>query len=322
MAEMNIETAPRVSVLVPMKNAEPYVVAALASVLLEKDVPIEVVVINDKSTDGSLEQVLSVRDKRIRIIDGPGMGLSACLNAGLATAKGDVVMQCDADDLYPVGRIKDQVAWLDANPEYAAVCGGFSTMDTAGRLVAKLVKGDAIEDITGELNSGKTRTTLCSYALRTSALHGFGGFRPYFQTACDIDFQLRLGEIVKIMYLPHSYYLYRLHDASMTHAQGSNKLEFFDNIARQFQLQRKLTGQDDLQRGCPPMPPDVLTDKPESAGQHIQRMLMGSAWAQHAAGNKLKAVGLGCRALRHAPGDFGMWRSLLALIVKSAKIAN
>jgi glycosyltransferase involved in cell wall biosynthesis len=319
MAEMNVKTAPRVSVLVPMKNAEPFVVAALASVLVEKGVPIEVVVINDKSTDRSLERVLSIRDERIRVVDGPGKGLSACLNVGLAAAKADIVMQCDADDLYPADRIKNQVSWLDANPDYAAVCGGFSTIDMAGRLVAVLVASDVPEDITNELNAGKTRTTLCSFALRKSALHNFDGFRTYFETSCDIDFQLRFGEFAKVMYLPNSFYFYRLHDTSMTHTQGNVRRIFFEDTARQFQLQRKASGQDDLQRGCPPMPPEVLSDTSGSAAQQIQGMLIGGAWRQHAAGNKVKAIGLGCRALMQSPFDLGGWRSLLALVVKPVK---
>ncbi|MFZ2160715.1 MAG: glycosyltransferase family A protein [Sideroxyarcus sp.] len=316
---MTIETAPHVSVLVPMHNAEPYVVAALASVLLEKDVPIEVVVINDKSTDRSLEKVLGVSDKRIRVIDGPGTGVSACLNVGLAAAKGDIVMRCDADDLYPPGRIKDQAAWLDVNPEYAAVCGSFSTIDTAGRLIANLATGDTIKDITVELNSGKTRTSLCTYAIRRASLHVVGGFRPYFVTAGDIDFQLRLGEVAKVMYLPLSCYLYRLHDSSITHTQGNSKRIFFEETARQFLLQRRATGQDDLQRGRPPSPPDVKSDKPGTVVRQIQGMLTGAAWDEHAAGNKPKAVYLGWRALRQSPGDLGLWRSLLALIMKPVK---
>lgn len=316
---MNVETVPRVSVLVPMKNAEPYVVSALTSVLLERSVPIEVIVINDKSTDRSLEQVMSVPDRRIRIVDGPGKGLSACLNVGLAVARGNVVMQCDADDLYPAGRIEDQLAWLDANPEYGAVCGGFTTIDTAGRLVSTLVACDTPEDITDELNSGRTRTTLCSYALRKSALHNFGGFRTYFETSCDIDFQLRFGEVAKVMYLPSSFYLYRLHDASMTHTQGNTRREFFEETARRFQLQRKALGQDALQRGNPPQPPEVLSDKAGTAARQIQGMLLGTAWREKAAGNKFRAVGMGFRALVHSPLDLRVWKNLLALLIKPVK---
>ncbi len=319
---MNVVATPRVSVIVPMKNAEPFIIAALTSVLSEKEVPIEVVVINDKSTDRSLEKVLSIADDRIRIIDGPGVGFPACWNTGLAATRGDIVMQCDADDLYPAGRIKEQVAWLDANPEYAAVCGGFTSINTAGQLVAVLETGDTIEDITGELNSGKTRTTLCSFALRKSMIDNIGGFRPFFETSCDIDFQLRLGEVAKVMYLPHSVYFYRLHDASMTHSQGNVRRTFFEETARLFHRQRKTSKLDDLQRGCPPKPPEILSDKPGTSAQQIQGMLTGAAWREHAAGNRFKAVKLGFRALSQSPGDLGLWKSLLALLVKPIRKAS
>ena len=311
--------SPRVSVVIPMHNAEPFIIGTLHSILRENDVPIEIVVINDKSTDQSLERVLSIRDERIRIVDGPGTGISSCLNTGIAAAKGDIIMRCDADDQYPAGRIKEQVAWLDAYPEYAAVCGAFSTMDTAGRLVAEMPTGQLIEEITGELNSGKTRTHFCTYAVRRAALYSVGGFRPYFVTAEDVDFQLRLGEVANIMYLPRPFYLYRLHEASITHTQGNTKRVFFENTARQFQLQRKMTGQDDLQKGEPPRPPEIPSDKPGTAAQQIKGILTGAAWHEHSAGSRLKALALGCRAIRQAPFDLDLWRGLLALLIKSTK---
>jgi len=299
-----------------MQNAEPFIIATLRSILREKEVPIEIVVINDKSTDQSLERVLSICDERIRIVDGPGAGISACMNAGIAIAEGDIIMRCDADDQYPAGRIKEQVTWLDAHPKYAAVCGAFSTMDSAGRLVAPMATGGMIEDITGELNSGKTRTTFCSYAVRMDTIHSVGGFRPYFVTAEDIDFQLRLGEVARVMYLPRHFYLYRLHDASITHTQGNAKRIFFEDTARSFLSQRIESGQDDLQRSSPPIPPEVKLDTPGAADIQIQGILIGSAWNEHCSGNRLAAIVFGYRALKNNPCDLHMWRSFLALILK------
>lgn len=310
---------PRVSILVPMRNAEPFVEMTLNSILLETDIFLEVVVINDKSTDRSLERVDSVRDRRIRVVEGPGIGISACLNAGLDAARGDIIMRCDADDLYSMMRISNQVDWLDANPEYAAVCGSFSMMDTHGRLLDELPTGGVIEEITGELNSGNTRTSLCTYAIRSDVIQGMGGFRPYFVTAEDIDFQLRLAEFGRVMYLPQTFYRYRLHDASITHTQSNEKRIFFENTARLFQVQRKVSGQDDLQRGCPAMPPEAISDKPGTATHQIQGVLTGAAWREHATGSRLKAVGLGWRALSQSPPNPKMWWSLLALLVKPTK---
>ena len=310
---------PRVSVVIPMRNAEAFVEATLQSILLEVTVALEVIVIDDRSTDRSLEKVLSVCDSRVRILDGPGAGISAAMNLGLTAARGDIIMRCDADDLYPASRIKDQVTWLDSNQDFAAICGGFSTLDEAGKFVAKLATGDTEEELTEELNSGNTRTTFCSYAVRKNAMAQAGGFRAYFETAEDIDFQLRLANVCRVMYLPQIFYQYRLHEASITHTQNNTKRAFFEDTARAFQAQRKATGQDDLQRGNPPQIPDASTDKPGSAAQQISGMLLGSAWCAHRAGNKQQAIILGLRALGHMPFDGTAWRSIAALIVKPAK---
>lgn len=310
---------PRVSVLVPMHNAEPYITQTLFSILQEMEVEIEVVVINDRSTDRSLDAVRRCGDERVRIVDGPGMGISACLNAGLAVARGEIVMRCDADDLYPAGRIHEQVSWLDAHPEYGAVCGGFSTMDESGRVVAALLSGDGCDEITEELNAGKTKTHLCTYAIRMSILRGLDGFRLFFVTAEDIDLQLRLGEVAKVMFLPKSFYLYRLHDASITHSQGNARRLFFENAARAFLSQRRASGLDDLQRGVPPKPPEVLRDVPHSARRQIAGMLAGLSWQEHAIGNRAKAIGLGWRAVTQAPFKLHYWRSLIALCLKSTE---
>lgn len=310
---------PRVSVIVPMRNAEAFVEATLKSILLETAVALEVVVINDGSTDRSLERVLSICDSRIRILDGPGAGISAAMNLGLAAANGNIVMRCDADDLYPVNRIRDQVAWLDAHQDYEAVCGGFTTLDGSGRAVATLATGESEDDITAELNAGHTRTHFCSYAVRKNTHEQMAGFRSYFETAEDIDFQLRLANFGRVMYLPQVSYLYRLHAGSVTHTQSNAKRIFFENIAREFQRQRVLNGQDDLQRGSPPGIPNAENGKSGSAAEQIGGMLLGSAWRAHEAGNKREALVLGFRALTHMPLDVTVWRSLVALIGKSAK---
>lgn len=309
----------RVSVIVPMRNAEAFVEATLKSILLEATVALEVIVINDQSTDRSLERVLAMRDSRIRILNGPGAGISAAMNLGLAAANGSIVMRCDADDLYPESRIRDQVAWLDNNEDYAAVCGGFTTLDGSGNFVARLGTGEAEEDITEELNSGITRTTFCSYAVRKSAIDKIGGFRAFFDTAEDIDFQLRLSNIGRVMYLPKTVYQYRLHETSITHTQSNSKRIFFEEIAREFQIQRRKSGQDDLERGYPPKVPAGVAEKSGGAGRQIGGILLGSAWRAHKNGNKLEAIVLGLRALMYMPFDSTVWRSLAALIGKSAK---
>lgn len=312
---------PRASILMPMRNAGPYVVPALASVLAETAVDIEVLVIDDGSTDGSRARVRAVGDRRLRLVAGPARGISACLNAGLALAGGDFILRCDADDLYPPGRLRRQVEWLAQHPDYVAVCGAFSTLDPAGRLVADLAAscGTVAADIDDELRRGRTRTHLCTFAMRAAAVRASGGFREYFESAEDLDFQCRLAAIGKIRYLPDGAYFYRLHGGSITHDQGRQRRRFFEETARRFCRQRRDGGLDDLQRGVPPMPPPRGEAAAGELGEQLQGMLFGHAWRLHALGHKGKAAALGWRALAARPACPGAWRSYAALLLRRPK---
>jgi glycosyltransferase involved in cell wall biosynthesis len=307
---------PLVSIVIPMYNAEAFISSTLDSILQEKSVDLEVIVVNDGSTDGSLDQVFAVKDHRIRVVDGPCQGISASLNAGLAAAKSDIIMRCDADDQYPSGRIAIQTNWLSQHPEYGAVCGGFSTIDPSGRLIAQLDDHRSPRDITDELQSGITSTHFCTYAIRTQILKTLGGCRQYFKTAEDIDLQLRIGEVCRVCYLPDILYKYRLHNASITHVQSNVEREFFSLIAVEFQQQRILQGSDDLQRGCPPALPQNLEKKAMKSGEHIQKLLIHRAWQEHQAGEKRQALTTALRSVRSQPRTMMAWSNLLALCIK------
>ena len=309
-----------VSVIVPMHNAENYICKTLVSILRETEIPLEVIVVNDKSTDASLERVLEFSDDRIRVIEGPGRGAAAAMNTGFAESRGEFVMHCDADDLYSDGRIRRQVAWLRRNPEYAAVCGSFSTIDSNDRPVSNLSCGMEPVELTSELREGVVRTSLGTYAIRRELMNKAGGFREYFESSYDIDMQLRFCELGRIAYVPEVFYLWRLHASSITHRQDNTLREFFEQTARDFQRQRQTNGVDDLQKGCPPVKP-VLDSRAAklSASAHIQGLLLGRAWRENAQGRKLDALRTGLRALTAGPGNFQVWRSVLALLMKPAK---
>ena len=307
-----------VSVIVPMYNAENFISATLGSILQERDIPLEVVVVNDGCTDASVAKVKAFEDERVRVIDGPCQGFAAATNAGLAEARGEIVMRGDADDLYPPKRIAQQVKWLTTHPELGAVSGSFATIDAKGNLVAKLSCGQYAEEITEELRNGITRNHFCTFAVRTEVWKATGGNRPWLDSASDVDLQLRVGELCRVWYVPDILYYYRLHDASVTHRQRNVEREFFESIAREFQQQRLTQGSDDLQRGCPPTPPQSDGQSVKKAGEHVQGMLIGSAWREHQAGHKRQALAMGMRSVIAQPINLTAWRNLLALAVKPA----
>lgn len=307
---------PLASILVPMRNAESYVRATLDSLLLE-DIDLEIIVIDDHCSDGSAAVVRAYASPRISIIQGPGRGVAAALNAGLAHARAALLMRCDADDLYPAGRLARQIRWLQDNPQFGALCGGFTAIDARGRLVAEIPTGSEPEELTAELREGTTRTHLCTFAMRTQLVRDLGGFREYFVTAEDIDLQLRLARHARVMYLPGDCYRYRLHGESITHSQARSQRLHFEHLAKQLQRQRRADGRDDLDMGFEP-PQLPAPTAPDGATPHILGFIEGSAWAAHAQGRKLAALRIGLRALRYHRWNLSPWRMLLALLAKPA----
>src|SRR5437763_2533378 len=91
-------TKMQISILIPCRNAERYIRSTLDSVCAQRDVDLEIVVIDDGSTDRSMDVVRAINDPRIRIIPGPQRGISAAFNAGLAESRGKLIARCDADD--------------------------------------------------------------------------------------------------------------------------------------------------------------------------------------------------------------------------------
>ncbi len=310
---------PRVSVLMPMKNAEPYVRRAARSVLDQDCSDLELIVVDDGSTDRSVVEVEALRDSRVRILSGPCRGVSASWNLAFTQSTGAIVMQCDADDLYPPDRIAWQLRFLDSHPEFGAVCGGFATMAPSGEPIANLWQPTSTgTELTQELLAGKTRAHLCAYAARREALESIGGKREYFTSAEDIDLQLRLAEVCRVWFEPRLAYMYRLHDSSLTHTQASNQRRFYEDYARQLRAQRAAGRIDDLEAGAPLTPPSAAA-APDGARKHLQGILTGEAWRKHRLGHRSEAVRLGLRALRMAPGSFSAWRSLAALFLKGTR---
>jgi len=91
---------PPISVIIPVRNGEAYVADAVESVLAQHDVPAELIVVDDGSTD-STSELLARFAGRITIDSSDGRGVSAARNRGMALAQGELLVFIDADDLHP-----------------------------------------------------------------------------------------------------------------------------------------------------------------------------------------------------------------------------
>ncbi len=112
---------PMVSVLLPVYNGEPYLAAALESILHQDHDRLEVIAIDDGSTDRSLDILRRYQkaDDRISIVSRENRGLIATLNEGLTIAQGDLIARMDADDIAYPSRLSRQVSSFMQQPELA-----------------------------------------------------------------------------------------------------------------------------------------------------------------------------------------------------------
>ncbi len=309
--------APDISVIVPMRNAAPYVAQTLASILEEKSVNLEVIVVNDGSTDDSAQIVSALNDPRIRMIDGPQQGIAASVNAGLAACRGAVTIRCDADDLWVAGRCTRQLQILNVSETTVAVCGGYSTIDAQGRPVANLDTGASAQDITDELRSGHTRTHFGTFAIRTALLRELGGARDYFVGTEDIDLQLRIACAGTVQYDPAPVYRYRLHDTSSTHTQSSPQRDFLTQQARRFVVQRMESGADDLDRGTAQPPPEGGEDAPMSVAEQTLSQQIGHAWRLRRDRHRGRALVAITHLLMRNPTSLRVWKQWLWMLLKT-----
>jgi glycosyltransferase involved in cell wall biosynthesis len=128
--------APRVTVLLATYNDEPFLGAAIDSVLAQSFADFELLIVIDAATDRSHEIVERYRDPRIRLlVNETNLGLAASLNRGLAVIASEYVARLDGNDLCFPERLARQVAYLDAHPEVAAVGSQATSIDVAGRRI-------------------------------------------------------------------------------------------------------------------------------------------------------------------------------------------
>jgi glycosyltransferase involved in cell wall biosynthesis len=129
----------------PVHNAEPYLGAALDSILGQSWTDLEFVVVDDGSTDGSratLERYAG-QDPRLRLLASDrNEGIVRALNRGLAACSGEYIARMDGDDIALPDRLARQVAYLRAHPEASVVGGALSYIDAAGRELGVIRRSD------------------------------------------------------------------------------------------------------------------------------------------------------------------------------------
>ncbi|WP_340481002.1 glycosyltransferase [Vibrio anguillarum] len=142
---------PLVSVIISAYNAEKYISEALKSLINQSYDNIEIIIINDGSTDKTLDIINSHKDLRTRVISRPNKGLVYSLNEAIGIAKGELICRMDADDVCKLDRIEKQVAVFNSYRSVDFVFTGVELIDDSSEFVCDAWVGSRTEEITGRI---------------------------------------------------------------------------------------------------------------------------------------------------------------------------
>jgi len=215
---------PLVSVVIPMFQAASWIRETLATVSDQTYPQIEIIVVDDGSTDGGAEIVTEFAagsENPVRLIRTTNRGVAAARNTGIEESTGTFVALLDADDLWQPEKLELQVANLNRSSAPMCTCGFEFFDDRTGRRTGVVRVRDGSAALRGWLSLEGNGLALASAALISrSALDELRLFDPEFSVSADLDFALRMSEIGHIDSLPDVLVRYRLH-AHQMHRQIS-----------------------------------------------------------------------------------------------------
>lgn len=217
-------SAPLVSVIVPAFNCEKYISEALDSIIRQDYPAMEILVVDDGSTDSTPEILQSYADT-VTILQQINSGSAVARNRGMQTANGKYVAFLDSDDIWLEGKLRSQVDFLEENSEYGAVftdwvcwhpdnSGNFQRrrFEEEEPILKRSFSGWLFKDLVDDCIMW-TGTVL----IRREVYEKIGLFDRTLRRGQDYDYWLRIAEHFQAHKLDRVYAVYRMHDESITH---------------------------------------------------------------------------------------------------------
>jgi len=215
--------SPRVSVLMAVHNGAPWVGDAARSVLAQTLGDLELVLVDDGSTDATPEVLAGIRDERLRLERRPHEGLTRALNHGLRRAHAPLIARLDADDIALPERLARQVAFLQAHRE-------IGVLGTA----AREINGDGreVRTVRPPQDDGALRRALIrrnpmlhsTVMMRRDVVASVGGYDPRFAVAQDYDLWIRLAAVTRLANLTETLVVRRLLPGRVSVARDTERL--------------------------------------------------------------------------------------------------
>lgn len=214
---------PLVSVVMPIYNADAYLRKAIESILAQSFRDFELIVIDDGSTDTSLEIIKSYFDKRIRLIKKQNnSGIIDSLNKGIRVASGKYIARMDADDISLPNRLKLQIDFLEINSNHALVGTTIEAIDNNGNSID--VYPEPTED--DDLKKGLLVRNVFAHGstmMRTEIVRKVGGYTSFALHAEDYDLWTKIARSHKIANLVDLLYKWRVNPAGVSSVRANDQ---------------------------------------------------------------------------------------------------
>lgn len=252
-----MSTEPLVSILIPVYNAGEYLRPSVQSILCQTYRNLEILIIDDGSTDSCMASIAELNDSRIRIITQDNFGRATALNRALEKLSGLFYATHDADDISHPQRIECQVNAMLENPDLAAIFTGYD-MIIDGHHVAPRFSAKSIQECRMDIEQMHMPTNDAMGMFRVTMVSNMR-YDPMLRVGAALDYILRLGELYPMMVLGVCLYSHRVHLDSTIRR----------NPARTKEMIRKILIHTCERRGLDPV--EYIMSEQSPAGKFLHR---------------------------------------------------
>jgi|SRR5919199_1486969 glycosyltransferase involved in cell wall biosynthesis len=226
---------PTISVIVPAYNASRTILKTIESVQQQNFSDFELIVINDGSTDQTLELLNTIKDPRLQVFSYSNGGLPTARNRGISHATGEFITFLDADDLWAPDKLELQLAALQQHPEAGVAYSWTYYMDEQGESVHIGAPVFFEGNVYSKLLVGNFLDSGSNPLIRRRAIESVGEFDPTLKSCEDWEYWLRLSARWDFVVVPKPQIFYRQTSGAM-----SSKIEVMEKyhllvIERAFQ---------------------------------------------------------------------------------------
>lgn len=235
--------SPLLSVLLPVYNAEAHLATAVKSILEQTYDNFDFIIINDGSTDNSLNILknFSEKDKRIKLYSRENKGLVHTLNEGLALIQTTFVARMDADDIALPTRFEKQMQYLFKNDDCLLLGTRVIIIDNDGDEICEMgnyFSHDEIDE--GLLNKKGQLIYHPSVIFRKAIVDQIGGYRHKYPHVEDLDLFLRVSELGKIENLKEPLLKYREHIRKIGYVHHNEQIIEINDVIKETHTRRNL----------------------------------------------------------------------------------